>query len=347
MASLAVDYSALSYPLRSQDGEVDAELEQLQKSRLVSNPQIVQVGALLITRDRAPSDASPKQSLVSSKNVDAQSLVAQSGLLRSISQRRRRLQGWRMGVATSASLATTILLTNVIFAIWGSVARELSEGNGDLYVGDCDLVNTQNMGLHVLINALSSILLSASNYTMQCISAPTRKECDKAHAQGDWLDIGVPGVRNLTRIGWPRRVFWVLLAVSSIPIHLLYNSAIFKTLEANSPMFVLANEEYLLGQNVSIENTFMTSPNGTLMPASDSNPFTWAFNDSLAEEVQHAYVSDSSLFDRLSVLDCMSTYGVYFLSGHSDLILITHEAGQNSSYNVFFAGERPTDDYGW
>ena len=28
-------------------------------------------------------------------------------------------------------------------------------------------------------------------------SFPTRKEIDRAHAKGDWLDIGIPSVRNI------------------------------------------------------------------------------------------------------------------------------------------------------
>lgn len=65
---------------------------------------------------------------------------------------------------------------------------------------------------------------------MQCLIVPTRKECDAAHARGDWLDIGIPSFRHLSRIQWPRRIAWALLGLSSIPIHFLYNSAVFKEL---------------------------------------------------------------------------------------------------------------------
>jgi hypothetical protein len=73
----------------------------------------------------------------------------------------------------------------------------------------------------LLINALSTILLSASNYTMQCLSAPTRSEVDDAHSTGKWLDIGVPSVRNLGRIARKRVILWWLLGASSLPLHLL------------------------------------------------------------------------------------------------------------------------------
>lgn len=75
-------------------------------------------------------------------------------------------------------------------------------------------------GLHLLINALSTILLNSSNYCMQCFSAPTRKELDKAHSKGKWLDTGVMSTRNLRHIATKRVVLWWLLGVSSLPLHL-------------------------------------------------------------------------------------------------------------------------------
>lgn len=56
---------------------------------------------------------------------------------------------------------------------------------------------------------------------MQCLSAPTRKEVDEAHAKGKWLDIGVPSVRNLTSIPKLRLGMWVGLGLTSLPLHLM------------------------------------------------------------------------------------------------------------------------------
>jgi hypothetical protein len=73
--------------------------------------------------------------------------------------------------------------------------------------------------LHLLINLLSSLLLGASNYCMQRLVAPTRKEIDAVHAKRDWLDIGMPSVRNLPSINKGRTLLWVFLGLSSIPLH--------------------------------------------------------------------------------------------------------------------------------
>ena len=89
-----------------------------------------------------------------------------------------------------------------------------------------------NLGFwgHMAINILSTALLGASNYTMQCLSAPTRTEIDQAHAKGVWLDVGIPSLRNLWNKATHRRWIWWALILSTIPLHLLWNSAVFITL---------------------------------------------------------------------------------------------------------------------
>lgn len=171
--------------------------------------------------------------LVDNDSKPLQSHPGLSGVPTSKSNRekRRKLQGWRFGVACSAWVAFTVLMMNVILTIYAGARFKADDGVGTAYHGSCEVVNSWTTWLHILINALSSILLSASNYTMQCLCSPTRAEIDKAHAKGDWLDVGVASVRNiLGRIRPMRQMLWWALALSSIPIHLLYNSAIFKSL---------------------------------------------------------------------------------------------------------------------
>ena len=87
--------------------------------------------------------------------------------------------------------------------------------------GTCDSVRFYNRWLHFLINALSTILLGASNYCAQLLVAPTRKEVDRAHGDKRWLDIGVQSFRNLRTVNTERKVVWVFLMLSSGLLHLL------------------------------------------------------------------------------------------------------------------------------
>lgn len=152
-------------------------------------------------------------------------------------ERRNKLQGWKFGVTVAGWTAFSVMVLNLLFLIVGLAKfhDNITGGVGTLFDGSCSTVDTWTTWLHILINGFSSILLSASNYTMQCLASPTRGEIDRAHSKGDWLDIGVASVRNILGRVSKRRIFlWWVLAASSIPIHLLYNSAIFKTMDANN-----------------------------------------------------------------------------------------------------------------
>lgn len=229
-------------------------------------------------------------------------------------------------MAASTATATAVLTVNVVVTIAACAKVGLVGGIGTAYDGDCGTVNTWALWLHIIINVLSSILLSASNYTMQCVTSPTRKELDRAHSRGDWLDIGVAGVRNLSRISRQRQVLWVMLAFSSIPIHLLYNSAVFKTLNSNNYSLVVANPQFLQGGNFS---TDFSGPNvyGT----------TIIEQQVLAiEAVQSKYVSNSSAWRRLDPIACMNAYGSAFISDYRDLMLITNDRGNSTNNTVFY-----------
>lgn len=139
-----------------------------------------------------------------------------------------RFTGWRFGALSCAILASTAFIINLTVTIWGSVSHQSSELDGStdesrfvLFEGDCAQVKNTNTGIHVLINLLSTVLLSGSNYCMQCLSAPTRRDVDAAHAKKNWLDIGVLSFRNLRHISALRVLLWGLLAVTSLPLHLL------------------------------------------------------------------------------------------------------------------------------
>lgn len=158
------------------------------------------------------------------------------------SRRRRQFSGWKVGVVVCAITASTVCLLNIIVTIWAVSSHRVSGGLSYLYTGSCAEVAHMSLWIHLAINAMSTLLLSASNCpglllyilgrtsadeavdTMQVISSPTRKEVDIAHKQFKWVDIGIPSTRNLFSISKIRVVMWFTLALSSIPLHLMYTS---------------------------------------------------------------------------------------------------------------------------
>ena len=97
----------------------------------------------------------------------------------------------------------------------------MNGGRRSIFQGDCGQARRLDTYIHLGINLLGTILFASSNYAMQCLSAPTRMEVDVAHTERKWLDIGVLSFRNLARIGPGRVLVWILLVISSLPLHLV------------------------------------------------------------------------------------------------------------------------------
>lgn len=129
--------------------------------------------------------------------------------------RRSRALMLQIGI-TVLVLVVNFTLTFIAFSRYPSM-----NGVGLIYSGDCSTVARLDQWIHLLINVMSTGMLSASNYCMQLQAAPTRADVDAAHRRNRWLDIGIPSLRNLGQIrGW-RMCGWLLLAFSSVPLHLL------------------------------------------------------------------------------------------------------------------------------
>lgn len=122
---------------------------------------------------------------------------------------------------TAVVVTAVVLLLNLISTIVICLKYKSDDGVGTLYEGDCGLVKRWDTSLHLLINVLGTALLAASSYTMQCLSSPTRKEVDAAHKNRHSLEIGLLSVKNLFRMRAWKAVSWVLLCLSTVPLHLL------------------------------------------------------------------------------------------------------------------------------
>jgi len=133
---------------------------------------------------------------------------------------RRKVVIW-----TCFATTVSIFLLNLTMTLISWLRYEVSpDGVVTLYTGDCTVSKRLDAGLHLLINILSTLLLSASNLCLQLMVAPTRMEINRAHSQNRWLDIGVPSWRNMRNLSVPSIIIWLAMALSSIPIHFLYVS---------------------------------------------------------------------------------------------------------------------------
>lgn len=148
---------------------------------------------------------------------------------------REKAKGWISGVVRCGISAFVVFAINISTVAWISARHGFGDESGrqTLYEGSCHTSRRLNTGIHLLINTFSTVLLSSSNYCMQCLSAPTREEVDRAHLKGKWLDIGIMSIYNLRGIALKRVALWCVLGLSSIPLHLFYNATVFQTVTTN------------------------------------------------------------------------------------------------------------------
>jgi hypothetical protein len=146
---------------------------------------------------------------------------------------------WKIGARYCASAAGLVFLMNAACLLAGEAhfgfpALGDNQGRRIIYEGNCDTVKRANTVVHFFINAMSTVLLGASNYCMQCMSSPTRAEADRAHARSQWVDIGIPSIRNLFKVRKRRALLWLFLGLSSLPLHLLYVKSRLRVVEINA-----------------------------------------------------------------------------------------------------------------
>ncbi|GAB1318664.1 hypothetical protein MFIFM68171_08874 [Madurella fahalii] len=211
---------------------------------------------------------------------------------------------WRKAALWFCAASFASFIANLSFTIW-AVTRpgsNIQDGVGilsDQY--SCSAVKNINTGIHVAINAISTILLAGSNYCMQFLSAPTRGQIDKAHRRFRWVDIGVPSLRNLlTAVSWGNVVIWVLLSLSSLPLHLFYNSAVFTSISCNNYAVSVVNE------------AFLTTGNRTALPL---------YLQTSSMEAMYRGALDGRL-ERLDRDACFEAYASNFQSSRGDLLLV-------------------------
>ncbi|KAF2728941.1 hypothetical protein EJ04DRAFT_400163, partial [Polyplosphaeria fusca] len=138
-------------------------------------------------------------------------------------------RSWKFGLLAGFYSSLIVLAVNVILILVDCLPKGRQgyrDGLAVLAQVNRDDMSKISVRYRVLINVCSTILLTSSNYAMQVLCAPTRAEIENAHRQGSWMDIAILSFHNLRRINRKRTVSWIALALSSVPLHLLYNAAI-------------------------------------------------------------------------------------------------------------------------
>ncbi|KAL2812282.1 hypothetical protein BJX63DRAFT_432724 [Aspergillus granulosus] len=219
-------------------------------------------------------------------------------------------RSWIKGVAICSWVMGSVLVINIILTI---IAAGLAYGGNDsrnfsfasMYKGKCSTAKNWSTGMHLVINILSTLMLGASNYCMQCLASPSRAQVDEAHSKRIWVRIGVPNIWDLlSRQRGKRQLLGWILLITSAPIHLIYNSAFYVSLSPIQYQVIVGNGG-TLGENATSD-----------------------FKDCMLENTDIGFgaynnaVNDGS-FDILSKPECVETFAQDFAARHRMVVLVT------------------------
>lgn len=240
------------------------------------------------------------------------------------------LTGWRVGVLAAFVGTTAVCLFNIVMTAY-IVAEPWGPRRGAfglLYTGSCDRARSLNVWIHLIVNILSTLLLGASNYCMQVLCAPTRDELVQAHAIQLWLHIGVPSFRNLRFIARDRAYIWLALFLSSVPLHLFFNSVAITSLQGNEYMVIPTIEDWLDGATYNTSGFVGMDLNTTIKDAiisdidsswpysiSDNNTYVYGKNASNRTDVPATY-------REVAADECFDLYNRQYISAVGNVYII-------------------------
>lgn len=150
--------------------------------------------------------------------------------------------GWRTGTLLCCFAVFACLVVELILLFSALSVSVGGFGSSLLYRGSCDKVKSLTVWLLFPLNVVATVLISCSHYVMQVMAAPDRAEVDYAHSLAASITIGGLRVRNLHFASQRRRFIWWMLILSSLPIHVFLNSAIYGSVQASNSGVLVVDE---------------------------------------------------------------------------------------------------------
>jgi len=161
------------------------------------------------------------------------------------------LNGWRK---TGAIFFVLIwILTLILFILFLVSFYPISSfADTTLFQGSCTQSSRNVLIMSLFVNVVSTTVLTPSSFFLQILMAPTRADIDKAHRRAQWFDVGIPSFRNLRLLSWSKSALWLFIAITSLPLHLLFNIAVCDNNANTEFITALAKEGLLEGSNYAL-----------------------------------------------------------------------------------------------
>lgn len=263
--------------------------------------------------------------------------------------------GWRRTGAINILLiftCTLILLVCLLINVSLQPSRSIKQAR-IIFQGDCNVASRIDIVLHLLLNIFSTCILASSNFFMQILSAPSRRELDAAHRLLLSLEIGVPTIKNIFFLSRLKTVFWMGLLLSSMPIHLLLNSAVFETIyEGSDWNLTLATEAFLNGTGQyfgpgaslatyrSVSGGWFYNGDGEEVPMADY----WTSTSQASMSIQQT-ATEAFAWKNITLEECFREYKFCNpRKQHRDLVVVIDAEGQGWNRSDVFDLDILTSD---
>ncbi|KAK8041826.1 hypothetical protein PG993_006349 [Apiospora rasikravindrae] len=190
------------------------------------------------------------------------------------------------------------------------VGRRVVSGETIVFSGSCDTASSINTGLHAAINVFAITILVGSNYAFQILSSPTRLELASAHNKKQWLDIGIPSLRNLSHVSGLRTALIAVALLCAVSTQIIYNAVIFTSPTGFKSDIVVVTNDFLTGAPFT---------NGT-----DSDM-------SRADILSLQNAASAGDLATLATVPCLQQVGGEFDTTYDALVLVTKLSSARSS----------------
>ncbi len=219
------------------------------------------------------------------------------------------------GLLTFCLVAEAALLT----AAFAFNKKYRDDYRNVLFEGSCSVATRWTPWTALVLNFIATLTMSSSNYVMQCLSSPSESELRQAHKNGRSLQLGASSPSNFTYLSCRKTTLWWLLGLSSIPVHLLLNSAFYSALQTNNYGIAVVTSDY-------DDESLWTG----------CNPDNSNYGDGLSLKLNYDYywsnpwtllvcsmVMEAHSYDKLENSKCIEQYSTRLLSQYSNVILVS------------------------
>jgi hypothetical protein len=226
--------------------------------------------------------------------------------------------GWQKipKIFCAYSCSLFVALVGILIA---SSVRGGFYGSTVFFRGKCSKAEGINLGTHIAITVFAAGVTVSSDRFLNLVLAAQPEDIHKAHTNRRWIEIGVNSWRNLGFAARWRRFCWALLLISSVPLQLLSNAAVFRT---------YTNTDF---QQITVSQSFLEDGPWQI-PGIASLEFGegWiSYNQSYHDMVERfQQYSQGSNWTKLDSVQCQKTYldATNGLQEYRNLIIVI-EAG--------------------